>query len=250
MNRNQFDTDVSTWSTDGRLYQVEYAMQSLNQGMCSLGLRSNKYAVLAAIKRSTNELSSFQEKVFKIDDHMGIAIAGLTSDARTLATHMRSECLNYKYLYGSPMVTGRLVAALADKHQKKTMASWRRPYGVGMLVIGADRDGPHLYQTCPSGNFYEYKAMAIGNRSQSAKTYLEKHAEKLDGLALEDLIMHALKALEGASNNDEELDASNTSVAVVGVDHAYVTLSGESLQPYIDAYSKTREPKSEMETTE
>jgi 20S proteasome subunit alpha 6 len=92
--------------------------------------------------------------------------------------------------------------------------------------------------------------MAIGNRSQSAKTYLEKHADKLDGLELEDLIMHALKALEGSTNNDEDLDASNTSVAVVGVNHDYVTLSGESLQPYIEAFNKTREPKSEMETTE
>jgi 20S proteasome alpha/beta subunit len=109
----------------------------LSSGHCHCQTITPRTATLAC-SRSTNELSSFQEKVFKIDDHMGIAIAGLTSDARTLATHMRSECLNYKYLYGSPMVTGRLVAALADKHQKKTMASWRRPYGVGMLVIGAD----------------------------------------------------------------------------------------------------------------
>jgi 20S proteasome subunit alpha 6 len=108
------------------------------KSVCWCIVHRHRQSCVDAPFRSTNELSSFQEKVFKIDDHMGIAIAGLTSDARTLATHMRSECLNYKYLYGSPMVTGRLVAALADKHQKKTMASWRRPYGVGMLVIGAD----------------------------------------------------------------------------------------------------------------
>lgn len=244
MNRNQFDVDVSTWSTDGRLYQVEYAMQSLNQGKCSLGLRNNKFAVLAALKRSTNELASYQEKVFKIDDHMGIAISGLTSDARTLATYMRSECLNHKYLYGSPQVTGRLVASVAERHQRRTMASWRRPYGVGLLVIGQDRDGPHLYQTCPSGNFYEYKAMAIGNRSQSAKTYLETHAPNLENLDMDELIMHALKALEGATN-DEELDILNTSVAVVGEGQEFITLQGESLRPYMESYNKTREAKME-----
>lgn len=136
---------------------------------------------------------------------------------------MRSECLNHKYSYGTPMITGRLVAAVADKYQKKTMASWKRPYGVGILTIGADRDGPHLYQNDPSGNFMEYKAMAFGSRSQSAKTYLEKHlASFADGkctevfmlhspnsklflsysAALESLVLHALKALEGSANDE------------------------------------------------
>ena len=54
----------------------------------------------------------------------------------------------------------------------------RRPYGVGLLVIGQDKQGPHLYEFSPSGNSYEYYAMSIGARSQSAKTYLEKHYEK------------------------------------------------------------------------
>lgn len=54
----------------------------------------------------------------------------------------------------------------------------RRPYGVGFLVIGGDKTGPHLYEFSPSGNSYEYYAISIGARSQSAKTYLEKHYEK------------------------------------------------------------------------
>lgn len=36
------------------------------------------------------------------------------------------------------------------------MASFKRPFGVGLLVIGFDQDGPHLFETCPSANFYEY----------------------------------------------------------------------------------------------
>jgi len=127
--------------------------------------------------RSTGELSSYQKKLFKIDDHIGIGIAGLTADARSLATYMRTECLNHKFQFDSPIISGRLVADLADKHQAKTQASWKRPYGVGLLVAGYDANGPHLYQTCPSGNLYEYKAMAIGARAQSAKTYLEKHLD-------------------------------------------------------------------------
>jgi len=64
------------------------------------------------------------------------------------------------------MPVGRLVRQVADKHQVCTQRSWKRPYGVGLLVAGHDARGPHLYNTCPSGNYWEYKAMAIGARSQ------------------------------------------------------------------------------------
>lgn len=64
--------------------------------------------------------------------------------------------------------------------QQHTQSSSKRPYGVSMLVAGYDEQtGVHLYQTCPSGNYYEFKAVAIGARSQSAKTYLEKHFDAI-----------------------------------------------------------------------
>ncbi len=84
MFRNQYDTDVTVWSPQGRLHQVEYAAEAVNQGTVCLGLRSNKYVVLAALKRAPNELSSHQKKLMKVDDHMGIAMSGLTADGRSL----------------------------------------------------------------------------------------------------------------------------------------------------------------------
>lgn len=85
-----------------------------------------------------------------------------------------------RYVYGTTMQAGRLVLDLADMHQRTTQSYVRRPYGVGMLVAAYDQTGPHLFQTCPSGNYFEYLAMAIGARSQSAKTYLEKHFEDFE----------------------------------------------------------------------
>jgi len=179
MYRNQYDTDVTIFSPQGRLHQIEYADEAVKQGSACLGLVSKDFVVLAALKRKPNDLASHQNKLFRIDDHMGIAIAGLTADARSLSRYMRTECLNHKYVYGTAMATGRLVEDVADKHQACTQgAGGRRPYGVGLLVAGYDKIGPHLYQTMPSGNFLEYKAMAIGARAQSARTYLEKHFEE------------------------------------------------------------------------
>lgn len=83
-------------------------------------------------------MSSYQRKIFKIDEHMGIAIAGLAADGRVLSKYMRNECLNHKFVYDSPMPTARLVLKVADRSQKNTQTSSRRPYGVGMLVAGYD----------------------------------------------------------------------------------------------------------------
>jgi len=115
--------------------------------------------------------------VFRVDDHMGVAISGLTADGRSLVRNMRSECLNHKFVFSSALQTERLVGDISDKHQRATQSYVRRPYGVGLLVAGYDRTGPHLFQTSPSGNYFEWRANAIGARSQSARTYLEKHFE-------------------------------------------------------------------------
>lgn len=108
---------------------------------------------------------------------------------------MRTEALNNKYVYNTPIQGSRLVVDLADMHQKCTQSYVRRPFGVGLLVATYDQTGPHLYATEPSGNYFEYYAMAIGSRSQTSKTYLEKEFENFDSCSLDDLIKHALKAL-------------------------------------------------------
>lgn len=234
MFRNQYDTAVTVWSPEGRLLQVEYAMESVKQGSACVGLRSATHSVIGALKRSVSTLSSHQKKILEIDDHVGVGIAGLTADARTLAKWMRNECLNHKYVYGSPMPTGALVNELADRHQRTTQMYVRRPYGVGLLVASSDKNGPHLYQTCPSGNVYEWHATAIGARSQSGKTYLEKHYESFDGATKDDLIMHALRALSGCVAGDDKLTKENGSVAIVGKDQNFTLIEDDELQPYLD----------------
>jgi len=211
-------------------------MESVKQGSACVGLRSNKYAVLGALKRSVSELSSHQKKLLEIDDHIGVGIAGLTADARSLAKYMRNECLNHKYIYGAPLPPHLLMGDLADKHQRTTQTYVRRPFGVGLLVASVDprTKNPHLYQTCPSGNLYEYYASAVGARSQSARTYLEKHVDSFPEASRDDLIVHALQALVGSVSGDDELTKENASIMVVGTDEKLVLIEGEALEPFLD----------------
>jgi len=233
MFRNQYDTDVVTWSPQGRLHQVEYAMEAVKQGSAAVGVRSGTHAVLTTLKRAASDLSDYQRKIFAIDEHLGIAIAGLTADARVLCKYMRTECLNHRYVYEAPLQVGRLVSQVGDKSQACTQKSWLRPYGVGLLVAGYDQTGPHIYQTCPSGNFFEYKAITIGARSQSAKTYLEKNFTEFEACELDQLVKHALTALKETVQSGE-LNAKNCSIGMVGPDGIFKVLDGADVKPYID----------------
>ena len=219
MYRNQYDYDVSIWSPQGRLHQVEYAMEAVKQGSATIGVKSNDYAILVALKRASSELSSYQKKIYPIDDHISVSIAGLTADGRMLTRYMRTECMNQRYAHDQEMSVSRLMSRVSSKMHRCTIFYGRRPYGVGMLVCGYDSLGPHIYHLCPSANYYNCRAMAIGARSQSAKTYLEREIENIGKcLNLDDLMRHALLALRECLPSDVELTEKNVSIAYIGKD--------------------------------
>ncbi|KAF8342032.1 20S proteasome subunit [Cantharellus anzutake] len=239
MFRNTYDSDNTVFSPQGRLHQVEYALEAVKQGSAAVGLKSNKHAILLALKRSTGELASYQQKMFRIDDHVGIAIAGLTSDARVLSNFMRQQAMSSRMTFNRPIPVNQLVTAIADKAQVNTQEYGRRPYGVGFLVIGEDRTGPHLYEFSPSGNSYEYFAISIGARSQSAKTYLERHYEEFAEASLDDLILHGLHALRETLQQDKGLTIHNTSIGIIGsgppddTSRAFRILEGEVINQWL-----------------
>jgi len=245
MFRNTYDSDNTVFSPQGRIHQVEYALEAVKQGSAVVGLRSKTHAILLALKRSTGELSSYQQKMFRIDDHIGIGIAGLTSDARVLSNFMRQQAMNSRMAFDRAIPVNRIASSTADKAQVNTQEYGKRPYGVGFLIVGMDQSGPHLYEFSPSGNAQEYYAMSIGARSQSAKTYLEKNFEQFESSSLEELIQHGLHALRETLQQDKELTIHNTSLGIVGSasEHEmYVSPEGnfrileeEKVDPYIKA---------------
>jgi 20S proteasome subunit alpha 6 len=168
-------------------------------------------------QRNAEELSSYQKKLFPIDEHVGIAIAGLTSDARVLSNFMKQQCLGHRLTFGRSMPVRTLVEIIGSKAQINTQHYGKRPYGVGLLVAGVDDHGPHLFEFQPSGMTEEMVAFAIGARSQMARTYLEKNIDKFAACDREELIRHGLRALKESLVQDRELTIDNTSVGVAGV---------------------------------
>ncbi|RYP05560.1 hypothetical protein DL764_003737 [Monosporascus ibericus] len=229
MFRNNYDNDSVTFSPQGRIFQVEYAAEAVKQGSVVVGLTSKTHAVLVAIKRANlranphppqrnaEELSSYQKKLFAVDEHVGLAIAGLTSDARVLSNFMKQQCLSQRLTYDRAMPVGTLVSLIGDKAQTNTQHYGKRPYGVGLLVAGVDDAGPHLFEFQPSGLTQEMVACAIGARSQMARTYLEKNIDAFAACGRDELVRHGLRALKETLVQDRELTVENTSVGVVGL---------------------------------
>lgn len=92
-------------------------MEAVNLGSATVGLKNKTHAALVALKRASSELSAYQKKIIQIDLHVGVAISGLTADARMLSRYMRTECLNHKYSHDAPLPVNRLISQLGNKMQ-------------------------------------------------------------------------------------------------------------------------------------
>lgn len=235
MFRNNYDNDSVTYSPTGRLFQVEYALEAIKQGSAAVGLTSKNHVVLVALKRNAEELGSYQKKLIKVDDHLGVALAGLAPDARVLSNFLRKQAMNSKMVFNRPLLTSKAVLSIADKAQENTQSYGSRPYGVGLLVSGYDESGAHLYEFQPSGSVLEYFGASIGARSQAARTYLERNLEQIrESETVEKLIVHGLNALRDTLSQDVELTFKNTSVSVVGKDTPFTIYDDDNVQQWLD----------------
>ncbi|XP_008576084.1 PREDICTED: proteasome subunit alpha type-1 [Galeopterus variegatus] len=234
MFRNQYDNDVTVWSPQGRIHQIEYAMEAVKQGSATVGLKSKTHAVLVALKRAQSELAAHQKKILHVDNHIGISIAGLTADARLL--WVSSQSLDHLSQHCSDSIM---------ETQIPTQRYGRRPYGVGLLIAGYDDMGPHIFQTCPSANYFDCRAMSIGARSQSARTYLERHMAEFMDCNLNELVKHGLRALRETLPAEQDLTTKNVSIGIVGKDLEFTIYDDDDVSPFLEGLEERPQRKSQ-----
>lgn len=164
LTRSEYDRGVNTFDPEGRLFQVEYAIEAIKLGSTAIGIQTSEGVVLAVEKRITSNLlvTSSIKKIAKLDGHMGCAMSGLIADARTLVDHARVETQNHWFTYNEKMKTESCVQSISDVAMGFGEGSMARPFGVALLVGGVDASGPVLYHTDPSGTYSQFQAKAIG----------------------------------------------------------------------------------------
>ncbi|KAK0521245.1 putative proteasome subunit alpha type-7 [Tilletia horrida] len=207
-----YDLSASTFSPDGKVFQVEYAARCADSAGTALGLRCKDGIVLAVEKLVTSKLlvPGSNRRIFACDRHLALATAGLTADGKHLAGRARDEAANFKDTYRYPSSVKALADRLGLYMHAYTLYSSVRPFGVSAILAGVDQDGPALYMLETSGVFWGYRGTAIGKGRQLARTEIEKL--DLENLTCEEAIQHAAniiyKVHDDAKDKDFELELS------------------------------------------
>ena len=171
-----YDRAITVFSPDGRLYQVEYAIETVKRGALAIGIRTNEGVVIAVEEKPRRlQISTTPQKIFQVDYHVGAAAAGYIPDARAQVDNARFFSQSNKLVYDEPVEVVTVAKHLADQCQQYTQYAGARPLGVSLIIGGVDSFGSSLYLTDPSGSYVMYNAIAIGANSDTATDFLEKN---------------------------------------------------------------------------
>ncbi|RNC30969.1 proteasome alpha 7 subunit, partial [Trypanosoma cruzi] len=191
-----YDRAITVFSPDGHLFQVEYAQEAVRKGLCAVGVRGKDSIIFAVEKKSVQKLQDSRtiRKIYKLDEHIYLAFAGLSADARVLVNHAQLECQRFRLNYEDAVDVDLLVRYVAKVQQKSTQSSGSRPYGVSTIIGGFNENGqPHLWKTDPSGMSSAWRAVAIGRNDKTVLEFMEKSYQ--ENMTRDQCVHFAIKAL-------------------------------------------------------
>jgi proteasome alpha subunit len=235
MNNNQaaYDRAITVFSPDGRLYQVEYAREAVKRGTTAVGIKCQDGVVLIVDKRINSRLleANSIEKIFRIDEHIGVASSGLVGDARALVDRARVEAQINRVTYDEPIDVETLAKKLGDHMQTYTQFGGARPYGTALLITGFSNGQFRLFETDPSGTLLEYKATGIGTgRPAVMKLFEDEYSYES---SLHDAISLGLKALHEATEG--KFDVNTVEIGIINREEGtFRKMSREEVASYIE----------------
>ncbi|XP_030829366.1 proteasome subunit alpha type-5 [Strongylocentrotus purpuratus] len=234
--RSEYDRGVNTFSPEGRLFQVEYAIEAIKLGSTAIGIRTNEGIVLAVEKRVTSPLmeATSIEKIVEIDSHIGCAMSGLIADSRTMIDRARVEAQSHWFTYNEKMSVESVTQAVSNLalqfgDDEAGSGAMSRPFGVALLFAGIDQKGPILYHMDPSGTFLQFDAKAIGSGSEGAQSQLQEVFHK--SLTLKEACKESLVVLKQVM--EEKLSSTNVEVATITPQNKFQMFSKEDIEAII-----------------
>ncbi len=227
-----YDRSSATFSPDGHLLQVEYAEKTVKLGSSSIGMVTSDGVLIIADKRIKDRLMVPEStaKIHEIDSHIAATAAGILSDARILVQRAQLSAQQHRLMYDSSVNTEMVVREIADIKQNFTQYGGARPFGIAMMVAGVDRNNAtNLYMTDVTGNYFGFKATAIGENDEKIKEILRK--EYKESLTIDEglkLSLNILKRIMGKNFDLARFEASYINTT----NKKFVRLSANDLKKY------------------
>ena len=227
-----YDRALTVFSPEGRLYQVEYALEAVRRGTLAVAVKSkDDVCITAQIKVPSILMDADSiDKIFQVDEHIGVAISGLHADSRALINYSRVQAQSFRLTYDEPVRLNMLAKSIADLCQMYSQYGGIRPFGCALFFIAIDAGGSHIYTTSPSGIYRSFKSYAIGTGESTAREYLiENYKEEM---TFDELINFTLKALK--ESIDDDATKENIRLAYIkGEDKKFHMCNKEEVEEFL-----------------
>ncbi|KAL0812070.1 hypothetical protein ABMA28_009460 [Loxostege sticticalis] len=234
-----YDRAITVFSPDGQLLQVQYAQEAVRRGSAAVGIRGPEVIVLCVERRTVAQLQEerTEKKIVSLDEHVMLAFAGLRADARVLISRAQIECQSYRLTVEDPVTVEYIARYIAEMKQRYTQSNGRRPFGISCLLGGFDFDGnPHLFQTEPSGIYYEWKAGSIGRCDKTVREFLEQNYKPEVVTTDKGAVKLAVRALLEVQSGARNLD-----IAVIKKRQPVTMLKQEEIKSVMQEIMKEKE---------
>ncbi len=200
-----YDMTPTMYSPDGRIYQVEYAIETVKRGTLAIGIKSKQGIIMAVEEKPrTLQTRDVTQKIFQVDYHIGVAAAGYIPDARVQVDNARLFAQGNRLTYDESVEVATVAKHLADQAHQFTQYGGVRPNGVSMIIAGIDQKGESIYITDPSGTYVQFAAIAIGAGSDDVNAFLEEHYK--EDMSIDDAASLAIAAINLKVDTKDEVN--------------------------------------------
>ena len=226
-----YDESSIIFSPDGRLFQVEYARETIKKGSTTIGLKFKDGVLLITYKffsSSLIEISS-TDKIAQIDENIICAYIGLSADARHLIDYSQEVATIHRIWYDEQITVKDLVEEVCRYKHLFTTYYGLRPFGLVLIIAGIDIKGIHLFGTDPSGTFLEYKTICEGYKNNIITKYLEKHYK--ENLTKEKAIKFVIDSIKKSIR--KKIDINSLELGIIERNKIYYKLSKKEIQKFL-----------------
>lgn len=209
------------FSPEGKLLQVEYALEAVSNSNPIVITRNKNIIVCAAKKLYTSKLMDEEPKsIFRVSSKVYALITGIAGDVDQVVLYSKSLGSNKEAQFGIEITPDILCRTFADKIQELIQATGQRAFAFGAAFFGFDFDGPSIYATDTSSTHYPYYGHAFGEKAGRVRSFLEENLN--EGVKDEELIEITIQALLESVGEDTQSDGIDVALLMPTGDLKYL----------------------------